>query len=152
MSTDAITALVILGLGLLFGGFAIFAGIDSIRQQKRTEETETERVTGTLVQIDRVLVRGPYSRGRAPVAHYKPVIRFQAGEKEYTLQYGISMKSPDERAVGDPVDICYDPRDPEKFHIAGDETNGRLGKKAVIIGIVIILIAAVWATARYFGV
>ena len=150
MSTDAITALVILGLGLLFGGFAIFAGIDSIRQQKRTEQTETEYVRGTVAAIDRIRKQNMYARG-APVTHYKPVIRFQAGEKEYTLQYGISMKSPDERAVGDPVDICYDPRDPEKFHIAGDETNGRLGKKAVVIGIVIILIAGFWAAGQYFG-
>ena len=152
MSTDAITALVIFGLGLLIGGFALYAGIDSIKYQRRKIENETERVTGTLVRIDRVLVRGPYSGGRPPVAHYKPVIRFTAGEKEYTLRYGVSMRSKDERAVGDPVDVCYDPKDPEKFHIAGDETDGRLGRKAVIIGIVIILAAAAWALIKYCNI
>lgn len=119
--------IVIVGFALLsLGGWiCLFVGLGKRRRRQALEEARRGHATGQVVAL----------AGRA-----KATVAFTAEGRLYSLEAGAEGL-----AVGDSVEVRYDPDDPARFHIERDDTPGLDGRGLVRAGVAWIAVAAVLA-------
>ena len=122
------------GLGLIWTGAA---GIVKVRRQVRTERA---RAAGVVVGLVR---HAPRRRGGA--ASWHPVVEFRAGARTCRFEDGTGYRK-DEFAVGERVDVLFDPDDPVRFHLDKLFDVGCAGDRTMIaVGAVWFVLAALIA-------
>lgn len=129
MTVVVIMAFVILSLG---GWICLAAGARRRRRSQATEEARRGRATGRIVEY----VKG--TRGGVT----RPVVEFTAEGQVYRLE---APANPGAAAVGEEVEVRYDPDDPARFHIEAPQATNTDGSGLVRAGIAWIAVAAVLA-------
>ena len=142
------SALLIFGILGAMAVFFIIAGIQSLRYSRRRDAEQTGQTTGVVVDERKLQKRG---RGTAPITYWYPVIRYTAEGREYESDYPVGFRLEEKLEVGSSVDVFYDPSDPEKYHIAGENADYRAGKHCVIGGLLGLVGAAAFALIAYLG-
>ena len=116
MSEMTTKALAFFAMASLVGWILLFSGIGSRREQRRREEREHTRASGSIVDY----VGPEVQRGRGgTIVRWTPVVEFTAEGQKYRLKYGSPLDR-DQHPVGESVDILYDVSDPEHFHLESD--------------------------------
>ena len=142
------SALLIFGI---LGGVSVFfigVGIYSLRDFHRREQEQTSLTAGVVVDERKRRKRG---RNTAPITYWYPVIRYTAEGREYESEYPVGFRLVEKLEVGRSVDVFYDPSNPEKYHIMGEDADYRAGKHCVIGGLLGLVGAAAFALIAYFG-
>lgn len=145
--TNMQSALLIFGILGGMAAFFIIAGIYSLRYSRRRDAEQTSQTTGVVVDERKQQRRG---RNTAPITYWYPVIRYTAEGREYESEYPVGFRLGEKLEVGSSVDVFYDPSDPEKYHIAGDEADYRAGKHCLVGGLLGLVGAAAFALIAYF--
>lgn len=146
--TNMQSALLIFSILGGMAAFFIFAGIYSLRYSRRRDEEQNAQTTGVVMDERKQQKRG---RNTAPITYWYPVIRYTAEGREYENEYPVGLRLEEKLEVGSSVDVLYDPSDPEKYHIMGEDTDYRAGKHCVIGGLLGLVGAAAFAVIAYFG-
>lgn len=130
------TALLVFVMWSFFGWLLFFMGLSSRRDWRRRDETQTAHADGVIEAYVAKRTSGKnYS-------YHLPVVRFVAEGQEYRLESEFAMK-PDELPVGTPVQVCYDPADPTRFHLDLEEVRHGNTNGPMTFGIVWILISLI---------
>ena len=142
---NLLSALLIFGILGAMAVFFIIAGMHSLRYSRRRDEEQTGQTTGVVVdERMRTSDEDIYS-------YWYPVIRYTAEGREYESEYPVGFRLVEKLEVGRSVDVFYDPSNPEKYHIMGEDADYRAGKHCVIGGLLGLVGAAAFALIAYFG-
>ena len=145
---NLLSALLIFGILGAMAVFFIIAGMHSLRYSHRRDEEQNAQTTGVVVDERKRQKRG---RNTAPITYWYPVIRYTAEGREYESEYPVGFRLVEKLEVGRSVDVFYDPSNPEKYHIMGEDADYRAGKHCVIGGLLGLVGAAAFAVIAYFG-
>lgn len=111
MSTIAFIGLI----GIIVGACLLLFALLGWRMWSARHERERVRASGTVVGHAHTT---DGSRGGRPLCW--PVVRFQADEREYRLEWK-SIVAIEDWPIGTPVEVLYDPDHPEHFHLDSEE-------------------------------
>ena len=128
MTAVVIAAFALLSLG---GWICLAVGARKRRRSQALEEAQRGRATGRIVEC----VKG--TRGVT-----RPVVEFTAEGQVYRLE---APANPGAAAVGDDVEVRYDPDDPARFHIEAPQTMNTDGRGLMRAGVAWVAVAAVLA-------
>ena len=118
----------------------LFVGIGQRRETRRRNEEEDRRTTGRIV--DYALTRtNKGRRGGSSISLWKPIVEYMVDGQTYRTEYEDAMNR-EQFPVGETVDICYDPREPARFHLAEDPVFIDGGGGAIRLSLIWILACA----------
>jgi hypothetical protein len=103
-------------LALLFAVYTtylVFRNDD--RKNNCTEKTEA-------VIVDIVERREPGRNGRIK---YHPVVVYKVGKKQYKRELDVGDENPDDREIGETIEMLYDPDDPQKSCTEAEKKKDR---------------------------
>lgn len=103
---------------ILFGGIFLGVGI-WLYLDRRDFETKAEKALGTVIEVRREAKTSTRRNRRTTSTLYRPVIRFEAGERSYTLTSN-SASSGYNYPKGKRLEILYDPANPGDARLADD--------------------------------
>ena len=112
LSHVAVYAIISLG-GWLFA----YMGIAGIRETRRRWKAETAVTTGKVVEHVKYQKLSRRRRRRHVYTYWRGVVEFDAEGRHYRLEGVVQHGKP---AVGETVELWYDPDDPTHFHQKGD--------------------------------
>lgn len=142
MIDNSVLKFLILYAAASSGGWLFIAiGISSMRDTRKREARETSHTTGQVVEHVKYRKRSR-SHGRRPTrpryyTYWRSVVAFTAEGKAFRAEGVLREGKP---AVGETIDIWYDPDDPTHFHQAGQlEWYFRDDKIMIAIGVIWLL-------------
>ena len=132
MSTMAFIGLI----GIIVGACLLLFALLGWRMWSARQERERTRATGTVVDHAHTT---DGSRGGRPMCW--PVICFMAEEREYRLEWK-SIVAIEDWPIGKPVEVLYDPDQPEHFHL-GSEEDANPAPRFLRSGVIVIACALI---------
>ena len=132
MDETILALLAMLGIFALAGVGVLRIGLRGRREWRRREERERARASGTVVEFRKE--RRHVRRGHSYTG-CTPVVEFRAEGRDFRLDAAASTQA-DEFAVGDPVEVLYDPDDPTRFHIEGRECEEKGDGRLIRMGLI----------------
>ena len=139
MNSLFIVGCIFSGITLLLGIIFLTVGIVVTKKIKNKEINCTSKTVGKVIDI----VKRRYGSGMDNYDYsysWHPVFEYKIGELTYTKEsvYGNSQPK---YAVGQDVEIYYNPENHNEFYVGGDKTSKTLGTIFTIVGITLIVIA-----------
>lgn len=148
--SDAILNQLIVYAIISFGGW-LFAwiGIAGIREARKRQKAETAVTTAKVVEHVKYQKRSRSRRHQSHVyTYWRAVLEFDAEGRHYRLEGVVQEGKP---AVGEMVDIWYDPKDPTHYHQEGQLERG-LRNDAIVAALGVVWgILSVFITMNVFG-
>ena len=120
----------------------ILTGAYGLMAHRQREERESVPAGGTVVSVR--TRRRSTRYGGSSVSY--PTVRFFCGGEQLTLEGPAMHRSP---PPGRTVGIRYEAGNPSHFHLAEDDTDLRLGRKMVRIGLAVLALALLWLLACF---
>ena len=135
-----------------FGGWLFaYIGIAGIREARKRQAVENAVATASVVEHVKYQKRSR-RRARSHVytvyTYWRAVLEFDAAGRHYRLEGVVQEGKP---AVGETVDIWYDPNDPTHFHQEGQLERGLRNDAIVAVLGVLWGILSVYFTMKVFG-
>lgn len=135
-----------------FGGWLLaYIGIAGIREARKRQAVENAVATASVVEHVKYQKRSR-RRVRSHVytvyTYWRAVLEFDAAGRHYRLEGVVQEGKP---AVGETVDIWYDPNDPTHFHQEGQLERGLCNDAIVAVLGVLWGILSVFFTMKVFG-
>ena len=127
-----------------FGWLLLAIGLSTGRGWRKKLDREYSRAAGTIAGHAE---QRHINRGHTITVYY-PIVSFNADGTEVSFRDDYAIETKD-YPVGTPVEVCYDPGDPSRFHLVGGPAGAHPGRLAAIIGIVWIAVAAIATLAMY---
>ncbi len=133
-----------------FGGWLFaYIGISGIHESRKRQEAESAVTTAKVVEHVKYQKRSHRHRGRRQVyTYWRAVLEFDAEGRHYRLEGVVQEGKP---AVGETVDIWYDPNDPTHFHQKGQPEQWIRNDAIVAVLGVLWGILSVFFTMKVFG-
>ncbi|MBR2176074.1 MAG: DUF3592 domain-containing protein [Clostridia bacterium] len=125
------------GIWCLVGMIFLIIGLAMLNYRKRKERICTSKTYGTvrdLVQHRSHSSSGGYS------SSWHPVFEYHIGELTFIKESSYGSSRP-KYAIGQNVEICYNPENYHEYYIAGDTLPRTLAVIFTIVGLAAILIA-----------
>ena len=151
MSKAMLNRLIVYAI-ISFGGW-LFAciGVSGIREARKRREAENAVTTAKVVEHVKYQKRSR-RRARSCVntyySYWRAVLEFDAEGRHYRLEGVVQEGKP---AVGETVDIWYDPNDPTHFHQEGQLERWLRNDAIVTVLGVLWGILSVFFTMNVFG-
>lgn len=129
-----------------FGGWLFtYSGISGILKTRKRKELETSRTTGRVVEHVRYQKQRRVRKRSYVSTYWRSIVEFTAWGRQYRLEGVVRDGKP---AVGETVEVKYDPDDPSHFHYPGQlEGNMRFDGITIAVG-VLWLILALYLTVK----
>ncbi len=129
------------GLWGLIGIILLVVGIFIINNRKRKEEDCTVMTNGIVKDISK---RNDCDYDNVYTTRWNPVFEYKVGEETYIKEasYGSSRSK---YAVGQKVEIYYNPEDHNEYYIVGETLPKTVGMVFSVSGVGAILIAVISA-------
>lgn len=128
----------------IFGMLAILflsIGIIMTKNRKRREQKCTEKTWGKVIDI---VKRESYDFDRVRTVTWHPVVEYTIGNLKFVKEsmYGNSTSK---YAIGQNIEICYNPEDYNEYYIVGENTSKIIGTIFIAAGIIPIIVIAIFA-------
>ena len=130
------------GIWGLIGIIFSLVGILVLRNRKKKEEKCTAKTWGKVKDIVR---QTRYDSDRGYSSSWHPVFEYNVGELKFVKE-SLFGSSQSKFAIGQNVEIYYNPENYNEFYIKEETIQKTLGKIFTIVGIVAILIAVITAS------
>ena len=135
--SNTLFAIIFSGIWALFGVVFFIIGIVVINNRKKKEINCISKTYGKVTDIVRhknSTSHGGYS------SSWHPVFEYNIGELKFIKEspYGASQSK---YAIGQEIEICYNPENYNEYYIAGDTLPKTLATIFTIVGIVAIIMA-----------
>ena len=149
MNKSILNQLIVYAIVSFAGWLFAYTGIDGIREARRRQEAETAVTTAKVVEHVRYRKRSRHRHRRYVYTYWRAVLEFDAEGRHYRLEGVVQEGKP---AVGETVEIWYDPNDPTRFHQEGQLE--RWLRNDAIIAVLGVLwgILSVFITMKEFGI
>ena len=134
-----------------FGGWLFaYIGIAGIREARKRQEVETAITTANVVEHVKYQKRSRQVRSHVYTVYtyWRAVLEYDAEGRHYRQEGVVQEGKP---AVGETVDIWYDPNDPTRFHQKGQLERGLHNDAIVAVLGVLWGILSVYLTMKVFG-
>lgn len=134
-----------------FGGWLFaYIGIAGIREARKRQDAENAITTARVVEHVKYQKRSRQVRSHVYTVYtyWRAVLEFDAEGRHYRLEGVVQEGKP---AVGETVDIWYDPKDPTHFHQEGQLERGLRNDAIVAVLGVLWGILSVFFTMKVFG-
>ena len=134
-----------------FGGWLFaYIGIAGIREARKRQDAENAITTARVVEHVKHQKRSRQVRSHVYTVYtyWRAVLEFDAEGRHYRLEGVVQEGKP---AVGETVDIWYDPKDPTHFHQEGQLERGLRNDAIVAVLGVLWGILSVFFTMKVFG-
>ena len=112
-------------------------GIITNNIRKKKELKCTSKTYGKVIDIVR---RRTYDSDGGSSSSWYPIIEYNIGELKFIKQYSYGS-TPAEYAIGQDIEVYYNPEDYHEYYIGGDTLPKTLAKVFTIIGIIAITVA-----------
>lgn len=124
------------------GWLFAYMGISGFRETRKRRERETAAATGRVIALNQYRKRSRSSRRNHTHSYYtywRAVVEFEANGRMYRLEAAVPDEMP---AVGETVELRYDPDDPTRFHLKGVlEQSFRLDRITTALGALWIILS-----------
>ena len=148
MSKAMLNRLIVYAI-ISFGGWLFaYIGVSGIREARKRQEAENAVTTAKVVEHVKYQKRSRRRHRSYVYTYWRAVMEFDAEGRHYRLEGVVQEGKP---AVGETVEIWYDPNDPTHFHQEGQLERGL--RNDVIVAILGVLwgILSVFFTMEVFG-
>ena len=125
----------------LIGIIFLIIGIVILNNVKKKEKNCTSKTVGKVVDVVR---HENYSTNGGYSSSWHPVIEYNIGDLKYKKE-SIYGSAESKYAIGQDIEVCYNPKDNNEYYIKGDTLPKTLGTIFTIIGIGIMIIAVACA-------
>jgi len=124
------------GIGSFIGIIFFIIGIAMLKNNKRKEINCTSKTYGKVIDIVR---HRSYSSDGGYRYSWHAVFEYNIGELKY-IKESVYGRSQAKYAIGQDVEVYYNPEDYNEFYIGGETIPRTLGTTFTIVGIVAIII------------
>lgn len=141
MSDTIMFAIMFSGIWSLVGIIFFIVGIVMLNKTKKKELNCTSKTYGKVTDIVR---HQSYDRHGRYSSSWHPVFEYNIGELKFIKEspYGSSESK---YAIGQNLEVYYNPKDYNEYYIAGDTTPKTLAIILTIVGVSALIIAIVSA-------
>lgn len=151
MNKEKLNQLIIYAI-ISFGGWLFtYIGVSGILEARKRQEAENAVTTAKVVEHVKYQKRSrrrARSRVNTYYSYWRAVLEFVAEGRHYRLEGVVQEGKP---AVGETVEIWYDPNDPTHFHQEGQLERGLRNDAIVAMLGVLWGILSVFFTMGVFG-
>ncbi len=123
--------------GLIF--FIIGIVLLKIRKKKEVNCTST-----TFGKVRDIVRHKSYDSNGGYSSSWHPVFEYNIGELKFVKESHYGSSQP-KYAIGQDVEVCYNPDNYNEFYIVGETVPKTLGVIFTIVGIIVIIIAIFFA-------
>lgn len=141
MNDTLIFVLMFSGIWTLVGIIFLLIGVIMKNNMKKKELKCTFKTYGKVTDI---VKRTHHDNDGGYSSSWHPIFEYNIGELKFIKEYSYGS-SPSKYAIGQTVEIYYNPEDYHDFYIGGDTLPKTLAKVFTIIGIIAITVAIVSA-------
>lgn len=136
MEDELIFIIIFSGAWSLIGIIFLIIGVAVLKNKKRKQINCTSKIYGKVIDIVR---HETYKKNGIYSSSWYPVFEYNIGELKY-IKESLYGRSQPKYAVGQSVEVYYNPEDHNEFYIKGETVQKTLGKVFTIVGIVAISI------------
>lgn len=137
MSDTLMFVIIFSGIWGLVGTVFLIMGIVMLNKRKKKELNCSSKTYGKVTDIVR---RESYSREHGYSSTWYPVFEYNIGELKFIKEYPYGT-SQSKYAIGQSIEICYNPENYNEYYVAGDKLPKTLTIVFTIVGIIAIVIA-----------
>lgn len=136
MNDTLMFVIIFSGIWILIGVIFFIIGIAMLKSRKRKEIECTSKTYGKVTDV--VRHQSHDSDGRYS-SSWHPVFEYNIGELKF-IKESLYGRSQSKYAIGQEVEVYYNPEDYNDFYIAGETLPRTIGTIFTIVGIVAIII------------
>ncbi len=137
MKDSTLFIMIFSGIWGLVGVIFLCIGLMLLKNQKKKMINCTSKTYGKVIDLVR---RSSNYGSSGHSSSWHPVFEYEIGELKYIKESNIG-KSQSNYAVGQDVEVYYNPQDPHEFYIKGEGLQRTLGIIFTCVGIVCIFVA-----------
>jgi len=126
MSSNTAFVLMFTGIWCLVGAVFLAVGIGMRRSRRLSEERLRARSSGTVVEVVR--------RTNGDSVSFYPIVEFEADGRRVSLE-SDSGGGRKRHYEGQSVEVLYDPDDPTRFRLEGDDAGRLIGSIMLAVGL-----------------
>lgn len=133
--------LIFSGTWLLVGTVFFVIGIALLRNRRKKELNCTSRTYGRVVDM---VMRQSHDSDGGYHSSLHPVFEYTVGALTYVKESSYGSSNP-KFAIGQTVEVCYDPRNCHDYYIAGETLPKTLAKIFIAVGAAAMAVAVISA-------
>lgn len=136
MNDTLMFVIIFSGIWILIGAIFFIIGIAMLKSRKRKEIECTSKTHGKVTDVIR---HQSHDSDCGYSSSWHPVFEYNIGELKF-IKESLYGRSQSKYAIGQEVEVYYNPEDYNDFYIAGETLPRTIGTIFTIVGIVAIII------------
>ena len=134
---DLLTFIIIFcGIGSLLGIIFSIVGISVLNSRKRKEKICTSKTFG---KVNNLIRHEDYSSDGSSISNWHPIFEYNIGELKF-IKESIYGNSQAKYAIGQTVELYYNPEDYNEYYVPSETLPKKLGKIFTIVGLTLLCI------------
>lgn len=143
---EEITGIVVSSVFAVIGIIFFIVGLSISKNYKKKQINCTISTTGKVVDLVKEKTRNVNSRSYSYT--WRPVFEYNIGELKYIKKSYMGTSQP-KYAIGQNVEIYYNPDDHNEFYVKGDNLANTLGKIFIGVGVGALAVAVLGIVLTY---
>lgn len=138
---------IFIGIGIvtLVGIMFFIIGLAMLNNRMKKEKNCTVKTNGKVIDI----VKEKSNDTQGYTYYFHPVFEYNIGELKFVKKSSIGT-SEQKYAIGQDVEILYNPENYHEYYVVGDNKQKRLAIIFTIVGIIVIIIS-IFSALMYFN-
>ena len=142
MSETLVFVILFPGIWFIFGIILLIIGIVELSNRKKKEMNCTSMTYGKVADV--VIRHTSHKSSIIQSSYWFPIVEYKIGEQKLKKKFTYAT-SKSRFPLGKKIEIYYNPEDYNEYYIVGDNHLKTLATSCIIVGIVEIIIALLFA-------